>query len=225
MSDITTDTKLQHELAEASSRFERVTPDEIITWTLDRFGDDVVYACSFEDVALLHMIRKQCPSIEVIFLDTGGHFPETYAFVDRLEREWSLNLVRTQPGEDANPWPCGTAECCQRRKVEPLAAAVAGRAAWFTSVKRVDSATRAAMPIVSADAKFGVVKVNPLATWTDDDVAYYLEKEALPVHPLWAQGYTSIGCAAVTTKPLPGADRRSGRWSGSDKEECGLHES
>jgi phosphoadenosine phosphosulfate reductase len=103
-------------------------------------------------------------------------------------------------------------------------AAVAGKSAWFTSVKRVDSASRAQMPIVSVDAKFGVVKVNPLATWTDDDVAYYIGREGLPTHPLWAEGYASIGCAAVTVKPLPGADRRSGRWSGTDKEECGLHE-
>jgi len=80
------------------------------------------------------------------------------------------------------------------------------------------------MPIVSWDDKFHLVKVNPLAAWTDDDVAYYLNSHDLPEHPLWSQGYTSIGCAAVTEKPTEGGDRRSGRWSGSDKEECGLHE-
>jgi phosphoadenosine phosphosulfate reductase len=224
VSDITTDTQLQHEVADATERFERVTPDEIIAWTFERFGDDVVYACSFEDVALLHMIWKQRPRTEVIFLDTLGHFAATYAFVDAVERDWSLTLTRTAPGPDADAWPCGTAECCQRRKVAPLAAAVAGHAAWFTSVKRVDSETRSAMPIVSVDAKFGLVKVNPLATWTDDDVAYYLQREGLPTHPLWADGYTSIGCEPVTVKPLDGADRRSGRWSGSDKDECGLHD-
>jgi phosphoadenosine phosphosulfate reductase len=225
VTDITTDTQLQHEVAEQSQRFERVTPDEIIAWTFDRFGDDVVYACSFEDVALLHMIREQRPRTEVIFLDTEGHFAATYEFVDQLERDWSLNLTRTTPGPDAAEWPCGSAECCQRRKVAPLQAAVAGHAAWFTSVKRVDSATRATMPVVAVDAKFGLVKVNPLATWTDDDVAYYLQSNGLPTHPLWDEGYTSIGCEAVTVKPVAGADRRSGRWSGSDKEECGLHES
>jgi phosphoadenosine phosphosulfate reductase len=91
-------------------------------------------------------------------------------------------------------------------------------------VKRVDAPTRAAMKILSWDEKFALVKVNPLATWTDDDVAYYLKSNALEEHPLWAQGYASIGCAAVTTKPAVDGDRRSGRWLGADKEECGLHE-
>jgi phosphoadenosine phosphosulfate reductase len=212
------------ELSERSREFERATPEEIVAWTLDRFGESVALACSFEDVALLEMVRRQRPSIDVVFLDTEGHFPETYEFVDRLEREWGLNLVRTHPGPDAAPWPCGTAECCQRRKVEPLARALAGRAAWITAVKRVDASTRAEMAIVGWDDKFDLVKVNPLATWSDDDVAYYLSSNSLPEHPLWAQGYASIGCAAVTQKPIDGGDRRSGRWAGSDKEECGLHE-
>ena len=215
--------ELADELLQMSDKFERCTPGEIIQWTVDRFGHDICFACSFEDVALLEMIRQVVPDIEVIFLDTQGHFPETYEFVDRLESQWGLNLTRTTPAADAAPWPCGTAECCQRRKVAPLAAAVAGRRAWLTAVKRVDAATRASMPVVSWDEKFGLVKVNPLATWTDDDVAYYLASHELPEHPLWAQGYASIGCAAVTMKPAPGSDRRSGRWSGSDKEECGLH--
>jgi phosphoadenosine phosphosulfate reductase len=107
--------------------------------------------------------------------------------------------------------------------VAPLQAAVAGRDAWFTAVKRSDAPSRATMPIVSYDEKFGLVKVNPLATWSDDDVAYYLSSQGLPEHPLWAKGYASIGCAAVTVKPVEGGDRRSGRWAGSDKSECGLH--
>jgi phosphoadenosine phosphosulfate reductase len=223
VTETTTNADLVKELATQAQHFERVTPTDIIAWTLERFDGDVSFACSFEDVALLNMIRLAKPDVEVIFLDTEGHFRETYEFVDRLEREWDLNLTRTTPGPDAAAWPCGTAECCQRRKVAPLAAAVAGRAAWLTAVKRADAPSRASMPIVSWDEKFGLVKVNPLATWSDDDVSYYLESEQLPLHPLWAQGYASIGCAAVTEKPAEGADRRSGRWSGSDKEECGLH--
>jgi phosphoadenosine phosphosulfate reductase len=212
------------ELTERTAELERSTPEEIVAWTLARFGDDVALACSFEDVALLDMVRRQRPEIDVVFLDTEGHFPETYQFVDRLEREWSLHLVRTQPGPDAATWPCGTKECCQRRKVEPLAGALKGRSAWITAVKRVDASTRSEMAIVAWDDKFGLVKVNPLARWTDDDIAYYLKSNSLPEHPLWAQGYASIGCAAVTQKPIDGGDRRSGRWAGSDKEECGLHE-
>ena len=216
--------ELREELAERAADFDRVSPDEIIAWTLERFGRNVCFACSFEDVVLLDMIRRQDPTCEVLFLDTGGHFPETYEFVDRLEREWSLNLRRTTPGPDAEGWPCGTAECCQRRKVAPLMAAVQGRDAWITGVKRIDAPSRAAMEVVSFDEKFGLVKVNPLATWTDEDVADYLSSRGVPEHPLWAQGYTSIGCAAVTVRPSEGMDRRSGRWAGSDKSECGLHE-
>jgi phosphoadenosine phosphosulfate reductase len=145
-------------------------------------------------------------------------------FVGRLEREWELNVTRTQPGSEADAWPCGTERCCELRKVQPLSRAVAGKGAWLTSVKRVDAPTRASMKIVHWDDKFGLVKINPLATWTDDDVAYYISLRNLPEHPLWAQGYGSIGCAAVTIKPLVAGDRRSGRWAGADKAECGLHE-
>ena len=218
-------TDLHDELALAASSLETASPREIIAWALERFGDDVTFACSFEDVALLHMLREAKPDIEVIFLDTEAHFPETLAFVAALERDWNLNLTRTSPGPEAADTPCGADGCCAVRKVAPLQRVVAGRAAWFTAVKRVDAVTRAGMPVVSWDDKFQLVKINPLATWTDDDVAYYLNSEGLPEHPLWAEGYTSIGCAPVTAKPLPGADRRSGRWAGADKVECGLHES
>ena len=214
---------LLNELRAKNFEFEHSSPDDIVRWTLKRFGGDVAFACSFEDVVLLDIARHVDPALEVIFLDTGGHFPETYEFVDRLERDWHLNITRTQPGPESDEFPCGTAECCQRRKVAPLKAAVSGRQAWITAVKRVDASTRAAMEVVSWDDKFELVKVNPLATWSDDDIAYYISSHELPEHPLWAEGYASIGCAAVTMKPEAGADRRSGRWSGSDKEECGLH--
>jgi phosphoadenosine phosphosulfate reductase len=212
------------ELETQNLLFEHETPLQVLRWTFEQFGDDVAMACSFEDLALLHMVHQLHPHTEIIFLDTGGHFPETLEFASRIEREWDLNLTRTSPSPEAKDWPCGTERCCELRKVEPLARAVKGKAAWITSVKRVDAPTRAAMKILSWDEKFALVKVNPLATWTDDDVAYYLKSNALEEHPLWAQGYASIGCAAVTTKPAVDGDRRSGRWLGADKEECGLHE-
>ncbi len=212
------------ELDVANLRFERSTPLEILTWTFNRFGPQVVMACSFEDVALLHMVHTLAPSTEIIFLETGGHFPETLEFAARVEAEWSLNLTRTSPGPAAKEWPCGTDRCCELRKVEPLGRALGGHPAWITSVKRVDAPTRATMKTLMWDEKFGLAKVNPLAKWTDDDVAYYLKANELPEHPLWAQGYASIGCAAMTERPLVPGDRRSGRWVGVDKEECGLHE-
>ena len=215
---------LLDELESVNQRFERATPLEILTWTFERFNDDVVMACSFEDLALLHMVRELRPATEIIFLDTLGHFDETLEFAARVEREWSLHLTRTTPGPEADAWPCGSERCCELRKVEPLKKAVAGRAAWITSVKRVDAPSRAGMKTLMWDEKFALVKVNPLATWSDDDVAYYVSANQLAQHPLWAQGYTSIGCAAVTSKPQVPGDRRSGRWVGADKEECGLHE-
>jgi phosphoadenosine phosphosulfate reductase len=215
---------LVDELRHVSQTFETASPGEILDWTFSRFGDDVAFACSFEDVALLHLIHERRPLTEVIFLDTGAHFPETYDFLRDMTAAWDLRVVVTQPGPEAEGTPCGAQNCCQVRKVAPLQRAVAGREAWITSVKRVDAPTRATMSIVDWDDKFGLVKVNPFATWSDDDVAYYLRSHDLPEHPLWAQGYTSIGCAPVTVKPLDPSDRRSGRWAGLDKEECGLHE-
>ena len=215
---------LLDELEQVNAEFERATPLEILRWTFERFGDDVAMACSFEDVALLHMVHELRPATEIVFLDTGGHFPETLAFLDEMTAAWSLNVTRTEPGPDAAGSPCGTANCCELRKVEPLGRALVGHPAWITSVKRVDAPSRANMKVLMWDEKFGLVKVNPLATWGDDDVAYYLRSHELPEHPLWAQGYASIGCAAMTLKPQVPGDRRSGRWVGLDKEECGLHE-
>ena len=215
---------LLDELDSTNQRFERATPLEILTWTFERFDDDVVMACSFEDLAMLQMVHVLRPRTEILFLDTRGHFDETLEFAARVEKEWSLNLTRTTPGPEADDWPCGSERCCELRKVEPLKKAVAGRAAWITSVKRVDAPSRAGMKTLLWDEKFALVKVNPLATWSDDDVAYYVSANQLAQHPLWAQGYASIGCAAVTSKPQVPGDRRSGRWVGADKEECGLHE-
>jgi phosphoadenosine phosphosulfate reductase len=216
--------ELINELAAADAALTHAAPLEVVEWAFERCGDKVAYACSFEDVALLHMIRQVAPGTEIIFLDTGGHFPETLDFVATLEREWQLQVTRTHPASDAAQWTCGTERCCELRKVEPLRRALAGRAGWITSLKRVDAPTRSALPVIHYDEKFGLIKVNPLAGWTDNDVAYYLAAHDLPQHPLWSRGYASIGCAPVTVAPLEPGDRRSGRWAGADKLECGLHE-
>src|SRR5665811_105338 len=128
---------LLSELDAVNSRLEHAAPLEILKWVFERFGDDLAMACSFEDVALLHMVHELRPLTEIIFLDTGGHFPETLEFASRVENEWSLNMTRTIPGSDAQAWPCGSAKCCELRKVEPLGRAVASKVAWITSVKRV----------------------------------------------------------------------------------------
>jgi len=211
------------ELAARDAEFETAPPSVVLEWAFEQFGTELVLACSFQDLVLVDLARAQQPEVEVVFLDTGAHFAETYAFVDEVVATFGLNLTVTHPGPDADPWPCGTAECCARRKVEPLRRALAGRAAWLTALKRVDAPTRVRAPIVSYDEAFGLVKINPMATWTDEDIAYYEEAHHLPVHPLRSQGYRSIGCAPTTRPTAAGEDPRAGRWSGTGKVECGLH--
>jgi phosphoadenosine phosphosulfate reductase len=214
---------LLDELAAADARLESATPADIVAWAVERFGSSMVLACSFQDIVLVDLAVAADPDIEVVFLDTGFHFPETLAFVEEIRSRYSLNLTVTRPGPEAEAWPCGTARCCELRKVAPLRQAVAGRRAWMTALKRVDATTRTAAPVVAFDRSFGVVKVNPMAAVTDDQIDQYLFEHELPVHPLVPRGYLSIGCAPTTRPVAEGEDPRSGRWSGTGKLECGLH--
>ncbi|HEV3132963.1 MAG TPA: phosphoadenylyl-sulfate reductase [Acidimicrobiales bacterium] len=211
------------ELSVISDGFESAPASAVIHWAVETFDDSMVVAASFEDIVLIDLVTKVRPGIEVVFLDTEAHFPETLSFVEDVRARYGLNLTVTKPGPDAAAHPCGTEQCCQFRKVEPLRRALAGKRAWMTSLKRADGPTRGDAPIVSWDASFGLVKVNPLATWTDDDITSYLADHGLPVHPLVFRGYRSIGCAPTTRPVAEGEDPRAGRWSGLDKSECGLH--
>ena len=211
------------ELATISETFETAPASTVIRWAVDTFGDALVIASSFEDLVLVDLATEVEPGIDVVFLDTGAHFPETLEFVESARRRYDLNLTVTEPGPEAAAHPCGSDQCCHFRKVEPLRRALAGKRAWLTGLKRSDGPTRAEAPIVSWDATFGLVKVNPIATWTEDDVASYLADHELPVHPLVPQGFLSIGCAPTTRAVAEGEDVRAGRWAGLDKSECGLH--
>ncbi len=214
---------LAAELAHVDERFAHAPASKVVEWAVDRFGQHLVLAASFQDVVLVDLAVKVDAGIEVVFCDTGAHFPETLEFVEEVRALYGLNLTVTRPGADAAGWPCGTARCCELRKVEPLRRVLADKRAWLTSLKRVDAPTRAHAPVVGWDAVFGVVKVNPLATWTDEDVDSYLRDHDLPVHPLVSKGYLSIGCAPTTSPVAEGEDRRAGRWAGTGKTECGLH--
>lgn len=211
-------------LKEANDRFETAPAGKIVEWAVDRFGKNLVLAASFQDIVLIDLAVTAEPTVEVVFLDTGAHFPETLQFVDEVRSRYGLNLTVAVPGPEATAWPCGSARCCEMRKVAPLRRALEGKSAWLTSLKRVDAPTRAGAAVVSWDDAFGLVKVNPLVTWTDEDVDGYVRDHDLPVHPLVPQGYLSIGCAPTTRPVQPGEDPRSGRWAGSEKTECGLHE-
>jgi len=211
------------DLAAVSQEFESAPASAAIRWAVESFGDSLVLAASFEDIVLIDLVTKVAPAVEVVFLDTEAHFPETLAFVDDMRERYGLNLTVTKPGPEAAAYPCGSDRCCQFRKVEPLRRALDGKRAWLTSLKRSDGPTRADAPIVSWDAGFGLVKINPLATWTEDDISSYLADHELPQHPLISQGYRSIGCAPTTRPVAEGEDARAGRWAGADKSECGLH--
>ncbi len=216
------------ELAALDRQFDSEEPGpelarRVIEWATGRFGSAVALACSFQDCVIVDLAAGVEPGIEVIFLDTGYHFPETLQFVDEVKRLYKLNLTITRPGDSAIGWPCGTQRCCEVRKIEPLMRAMEGKAAWITALKRCDSPTRSDIPIVSLDAKFAKVKINPLASWSDNDIAAYIDQAGLPVHPLTVRGYPSIGCAPVTAAVEKGAHPRSGRWAGTGKTECGLH--
>ena len=211
------------ELVETSARLEDADPLEIIEWTVNRFPGRVALAASFQDAALVDMAVRVDPSIEVIFLDTEFHFPETLAYVERLRRRYNLHLVVTHPEVGPDEFPCGTSQCCEVRKVVPLAKALEGHSAWITGLKRVDTPERADAPLIAWDARRKMVKVNPVAAWDDDDVDQYVVSHDLPRHPLNYVGYVSIGCAP-TTVPVPeGRHPREGRWAGTNKTECGLH--
>jgi phosphoadenosine phosphosulfate reductase len=181
---------------------------------------------------LIDMAAKVRPGVDVLFLDTGYHFVETLGTRDAVSEIYDVNVVNVTPEHSVaeqdglfgkNLFAREPNECCRMRKVEPLSRGLAGYSAWVTGIRRVEAPTRANAPLVSFDAAFGLVKINPLAAWTDEDMQRYIDANAILVNPLVFDGYPSIGCEPCTAKPLDGADPRSGRWQGTGKIECGLH--
>jgi phosphoadenosine phosphosulfate reductase len=215
----------QDELDAANAKLEHAAPSQIIEWTLQHVAvEDLCIASSMADTVAVAIALQVVPTLEVVFLDTQYHFTETWDTVEAMRArfpEFQLRVMKPNVEPD-DLWKTDLEGCCGVRKVEPLNRALAGKKGWFTGVRRSDAVTRTVSPIAMYD-KRGILKVNPLATWTDDDVAFYAAEHNIPMHPLIAQGYPSIGCAPCTRKPEPGEDPRAGRWAGSGKVECGLH--
>ncbi len=205
--------------------FEDAHPLEILRWAGEEFGDGLVVTASFGDALLVHLVSRAIPDADVVLLDTGYLFAETRWYAERLRQDLGLRLRIVGPRPDAVPdqWMSDTDACCQARKVEPMARALEGKTAWVSGLRRADSPGRANTPIVHVDLLRQVTKINPIATWTDEDVDHYAAMELLPVHPLTERGYASIGCWPCTRPTAPGEDARAGRWAGSGKSECGLH--
>jgi phosphoadenosine phosphosulfate reductase len=219
-------------LAAVSATLERRPAQEIAAWAAGAFGRDVIVAASMQDVILPHLFAQVIPDVEVLFLETGYHFPETVLTRNLAARALPITVVDALPRQSVAEQDAEYGErlhdrdpnlCCFLRKVEPLARSLAGRAAWVTGVRRAESPTRADAPIVSWDEAHDLVKINPLVSWSDEDVEAYQVEHDLPRNPLVAEGYPSIGCAPCTRRVAPGEDPRAGRWSGNDKTECGIH--
>jgi phosphoadenosine phosphosulfate reductase len=218
----TTEAELRLLAARGAAELDGADAMELLHWTDENFGPHTaarkrssgdrssrkrssggyVVASNMQDAVLVDMAAKVRPGVDVLFLDTGYHFAETIG----------TRLFARDPNE-----------CCRMRKVEPLGKALSGFSAWVTGIRRVEAPTRAAAPLISFDEAFKLVKINPLAAWTDEDLQNYIELHGVLVNTLVEEGYPSIGCAPCTAKPVAGSDPRSGRWQGLSKTECGLH--
>ncbi|MGH9040583.1 MAG: phosphoadenylyl-sulfate reductase [Acidimicrobiia bacterium] len=194
--------------------------EAILAYAIGRFTPGIAVACSMQDAVVVDLAVRHHPGIEVFFLDTGFHFPETLQMAGWLRARYDLNLVVLRPEAGTATYDRdGIDACCAARKVDPLERYLATKAAWVSGLRRDETPARAGARALEWDANRGLVKVNPLLTWTGADVARYVTRHDLPVNPLREQGYGSIGCAPCT---LPGTGRE-GRWAGTDKAECGLH--
>jgi phosphoadenosine phosphosulfate reductase len=209
---------------------EAATAAEVVAWATRTFGSDLALACSFqkEESVLLDLLFEADPDARAFALDTDLLFPETYDLLATVEAKYGTTIERwrgpsleAQAAEHgAELWKTNPTACCQLRKIGPLKDGLSGLSAWITGIRRDQSPARANAKKVEWDAQFGLVKINPLADWDDKDVWREVHAKSLPYHPLHDQGFASIGCVPCT-KPGEG---REGRWAGSDKIECGLHE-
>lgn len=220
---------------QAAEEFEHASPETIIAWAVEKFPN-MTLACSFgaEDVVLVDMLQKISPKTDIFYLDTDFHFEETYETKDRLEKHYNLEFVRVSPKltpeEQAEKhgdemWKSNPNGCCDIRKVQPLTEILGKYDAWITGIRRDQAPTRANSKKVEYDSKFGLIKFNPLASWTSEDVWNYIRANNIIYNPLHDQNYPSIGCHYCTRQVMPGEDPRAGRWADNDKTECGLHKS
>jgi phosphoadenosine phosphosulfate reductase len=219
-----------------SEEFEKLSAQELLKWVYDNF-ENVGFTSSFsaDDVAIIHMIKQIKPDALIIFIDTDFHFPETYELVEKLKKEWKLNLKVIKPlisVEEQNKlygeklYEKDPDKCCEIRKVEPLKRVLEELDVWITGMRRDQSPTRAnigKVEIHTLPSGKKILKVNPIADWTRKDVWKYVMEHKLPYNPLYDKNYLSIGCAPCTRPVQEGEDERAGRWAGKGKLECGLH--
>jgi phosphoadenosine phosphosulfate reductase len=220
-------------LAEQAAReLEDASAEEVIRWATDTFGPRICITSSMSDAVIIHLASAIRPGIDVVFLDTGYHFPETIGTRDAVAAVYPVTLVNVTPSrtvaeQDAELGPRLYGRnpdlCCYLRKVEPLEKALAGYDSWITGVRREETLSRRETRVVEFDEKRQKVKVNPIVGWTSEQVDEYIADNGVLVNPLVYDGYPSIGCRTCTLRVEAGADPRSGRWAGTGKTECGIH--
>lgn len=207
--------------------------EEVIAWASATFGHALAVACSMAgDTVLPHLVARALPGVDVLFLQTGYHFAETLGTRDALAQVIDARIIDVLPAQDVAEqdaeygprlYERDPTLCCRLRKVDPINAELTGYEAWVTGIRREDNALRANAGLVEWDTAHQMVKVNPLAAWSFDDLVDYAGTHSVPVNLLLTDGYPSIGCAPCTRRVEPGEDPRSGRWAGLAKTECGLH--
>lgn len=220
-------------LAEQAGRdLETAAAPDVLRWAVSTFGEDFVIASSMGDGLLAHLASSVAGGVDVLFLDTGYHFAETIGTRDAVAQVYDVRVrtvlplltVAQQDAEHGSElWQRDPDACCAMRKVEPLARGLQSYTAWASGIRRDEAGSRRQVGVVEWDAKRAMVKVNPLATWTQQQADDYVAEHGVLVNPLVQDGYPSIGCAPCTRRVAPGQDPRSGRWAGSAKTECGLH--
>jgi phosphoadenylyl-sulfate reductase (thioredoxin) len=223
-----------NEIARYAAQWDGRSAEDVLAWATDIFTPRIGFATGFgaEGCVLVHLIAEQQLPVDVFTLDTGVLFPETYELWQRLECRYDVRIRGVQPSltlerqaAEHGPalWAREPDRCCAIRKTGPLSVTLPGFDAWITAIRRDQTAERRHTRVIERDAKFGLIKVNPLAGWTHDDVWEFIREHDVPYNPLHDRGYPSIGCEPCTTPVAPGEDARAGRWRGYEKTECGLH--
>lgn len=209
-------------------------PQQVLRWAFETFGNSVEMASGFgvEGMSLIDMAARINPQVRVFTIDTDFLFAETYDLIDRVEQRYGISVERVRSRlspEDQEEvygpklWSTNPDQCCALRKVEPLKEKLKGLSAWITAIRRDQTSERAKAKKIEWDAKFHLVKINPIADWSNENVWNYVRAHDVPYNPLHDLNYPSIGCTHCTRAVRPGDDPRSGRWAGFQKTECGLH--
>jgi phosphoadenosine phosphosulfate reductase len=220
-------------VSHVGAELELAPAEDIIEWAVATFGGRFCITSSMGDAVLAHLASKVAPGVDVVFLDTGYHFAETVGTRDAVEATMPVNLLSITPVQSVAEQDATYGKdlyktdpdlCCALRKVQPLKQALTEYDAWATGLRRAETHNRVIAPVVGWDDKKQKVKVSPIARWSDEQVDRYIADNGVLVNPLVYDGYPSIGCWPCTNRVAPGEDPRSGRWAGTNKTECGIHQ-